>query len=148
MAQQQVSAAATCTSARERQMVAVMQALGLEVSEGAEAISEGDDAADDQSDAASSAAGDADIDDLDDFEDDSDAVSSTSGSDEEEDEDQGSAKPSSSAGLATTRVKKQKAGNEASGLGSVGWEASDEEDEQPPAVLASGTVLQLCLQIK
>ncbi len=129
-------------------VVAVTQALGLDTTENAEASSEDVDAADDQSDAASSAEDDADIDDLDDLEDESDAVSSASGSDEEEDEDEGSAKPSSSAGLAKTRVKKQKTGDEASGLGSVGWEASDEEEERPAAVLASGMVLQLCLQIK
>ena len=126
----------------------VMQALSLDTTENAEASSEDDGTADDQSDAASSAEDDADINDLDDFEDESDAPSSASGSDEEEDEDEGSAKPSSSAGLAKARVKKQKTGDEASGLGSVGWEASDEEDERPAAVLASGMVLQLCLQIK
>ena len=128
--------------------MAVMQALGLHTTENAEASSEDDDAADDQSDAASSSEDDADIDDLDDLEDESDAASSASGSDEEEDEDEGPAKPSSSAGLAMTKVKKQKTGNEASGLGSVGWEASDEEDERPAVVLAAGTVLQLCSQIK
>ena len=116
-------------------VLTVMQALGLDTTENAEA-------------SASSAEDDADINDLDDFEDESDAPSSASGSDEEEDEDEGSAKPSSSAGLAKARVKKQKTGDEASGLGSVGWEASDEEDEQPAAMLTSGIVRQLCLQIK
>lgn len=172
MAQQQVSAAATCTfikawcSAQTRWLlllhhsmmfstkemvagkIAVMQALGLDTTANAEASSEDDDAADDQSDAASSAEDDADIDDLDDLEDESDAASSASGSDAEEDEDEGPAKPSSSAGLANKKMKKQKPGDVASGLGSVGWEASDEEDERPAAVPASGIVLQLCLQIK
>jgi len=129
-------------------MIAFMQALGPDTTEDAEASSEDDDAAEDRSEAASSAEDDADIDDEDDLEDESDAVSSASGSDEEEDEDEGSAKPSSSAGLAKTRVKKQKTGDEATGLGSVGWEASDEEDAQPAAVLASGTVLRLCLQVE
>lgn len=128
-------------------VIAVMQALGLDTTEDAEASSEDDDAAEDRTEAASSAEDDADIDDEDDLEDESD-VSSASGSDEEEDEDEGSAKPSSSAGLAKTRVKKQKTGDEATGLGSVGWEASDEEDAQPAAVLASGTVLRLCLQVE
>ncbi len=124
--------------------IVIMQVLGLGTTEHAEASSD-DEAADDQSDAASSAEDDADIDDL---EDESDAASSAAGSDEEVDEDEDPVKPSSSAGLAKTRVKKQKTGDAASGLGSVGWEASDEEEEGPAAVLASGMVLQLYLQIK
>ena len=128
-------------------VVAITQALGLDTTENAEASPEHDDAADDQSDDASSAEDGADIDDLDDLEDESDAASSASGSDEEEDEDEGLPKPPSRAALAKARMKKQKTGDEASGLGSVGWEASDEEEERSTVVLASGTVLQLCLHI-
>lgn len=53
---------------------------------------------------------------------------STSASDEEEEEEEAARVPS---------AKKQKTGSQGAGLGSVGWEASDEEDDQ--AVPASQT---------
>ncbi len=118
-----------------------VQVLGLEPMDEDEEASEDDEAADDQSDAGSSAEDDEDddIDDLNDVDDTSDASSSGPGSDEEEDEDEGLANPSSSGGNPVV-AKKQKTGKEVNGLGSVGWDASDDEEEQGVAPAAAGKI--------
>ena len=75
-----------------------------------------------QSDSASSA-----DDGIDNLDDDSDASSGES----EEEEDEGTARNiSSSTDRNPAAVKKQKTAVETNGLGSVGWDASDEEEDQ------------------
>lgn len=110
--------------------------LGLEAADGADASSDDDDAADDKSDATSSADDDDDIDEMSDHGDGSDAASSVSGSEEEEDQDEAAGDPTTT--NRGSMSKKQKTGQEADGLGSVGWDASDEEDARPAAPAAAG----------
>ena len=107
-----------------------LQALGLEP---IASDDEEEEQNQDQSDGDSSA--DEGIDDLDDSEDDSDAASSGSGSSEEEAE---AGKNPTSSDRNPSAAKKRKTAAGVNGLGSVGWDASDEEEdraEQP----ATGT---------
>lgn len=110
--------------------------LGLEVADGADASSDDDDAADDKSDATSSADED-DIDEMSDHGDQSDTASSVSGSEEEEEQNEAAADPTTTTNRGSMS-KKQKTGKEADGLGSVGWDLSDEEDARPAAPATAG----------
>ena len=99
-----------------------MQGVGLHPM----AASDEEEAAEGQADSASSE------EDIDQLDDDSEASSGDSKEEEEEEEVDEGAAGNSAGGVDRSSVaaKKQKTGVQANGLGSVGWDASDEEEDQ------------------
>ena len=113
-----------------------LQVLGIQPMDASD--NEEEDSEADQSGGASSA--DEDIDDLDDLQDDSSATSSSSGASDEGKE--ADAKPRGT-DRNPTAAKKQRIAGAADGLGSVGWDASDDEEGQAMPVAAGVPVFTL-----